>query len=99
MSGKRVPATIVDDIDDHPDLPGAVEMRTLDDEGRPCGMAFRCPCGCGRESWLPFEPHGRPGPSWEWDGNETAPTLKPSILFKGGCRWHGYLTDGVFKEC
>jgi Family of unknown function (DUF6527) len=37
------------------------------------------------------------GAGWDWDGNEIAPTLGPSILCdakKGGCGWHGYIRGG-----
>lgn len=56
------------------------------------GIEFKCPCGCGRDGYLPLKP--RPSPSWEWDGNREAPTLKPSVLQVGGCRWHGWLRNG-----
>lgn len=73
--------------------PGAFEIRGVAGEG---GIAFRCPCGCGREGYCPFrnaEDVDR-HPTWEWDGNREAPTLTPSILFIGGCQWHGFLTAG-----
>jgi len=35
--------------------------------------------------------------TWHWDGNETAPTLQPSIDWRG--HWHGFLTNGVLKSC
>ena len=42
---------------------------------------------------------GEPGGErvWGWDGNEDAPTLKPSILAHG--QWHGYLTAGKLQSC
>ena len=88
---------MVDDVDDHIGTPGAYDIRTIDGDGRPCGMGFICPCGCGQEGWLPFRP--APSPSWEWDGNETSPTLSPSVLQRNGCKWHGYLRAGVWEEC
>lgn len=45
------------------------------------GMAFRCPCGCGREGLIDFSP-GR-SPSLRWDGSETAPTLEGAITLAG----------------
>ncbi|WP_246176697.1 DUF6527 family protein [Parvibaculum sedimenti] len=60
-------------------------------------MAFRCPCGCGSEGNLPFRPE--PSPSWNWNGNEASPTLTPSVRWVGGCRWHGWLTDGEWRAC
>lgn len=75
--------------------PGAVEFRALDGEVK--GVAFRCPCGCGHESWLPI---GRGERGWEWNGSEDAPTLTPSILQSGlPCKWHGFLTNGKFVSC
>lgn len=74
---------------------GAIELRELNGEMK--GIAFRCPCGCGEESWLPV---GRGERGWEWDGNREAPTLKPSVLQSGlPCKWHGYLTGGEWKSC
>lgn len=90
-----VNAIIVDDIrSDAGQQPGAVEFRELNDVVR--GIAFRCPCGCGYESWLPLNREG----GWNWDGNREAPTCTPSILQSGlPCKWHGYLTDGEFRSC
>lgn len=36
-------------------------------------------------------------PSWDWDGNEEAPTLSPSILTQGYSRCHSFLKSGVFQ--
>lgn len=98
MQPRKVAAVLVDDIDEHRGTPGAYDIRTIEGEDRPAGMGFICPCGCGRDGWLPFRPSSHPQ-SWDWDGNERAPTLKPSVKFNGGCRWHGWLTAGVWKEC
>lgn len=95
--GIRVPATIVDDVDDHRGTPGAIDLRTFDGAGRVAGIGFICPCGCGQEGWLPFRPE--PSPSWEWDGNREKPTLRPSVLQRNGCRWHGWLRAGVWEGC
>lgn len=67
------------------------------------GFMFTCP-GCGQRSFLragakkPEE-----SPSWQITSggpNDVAHlALKPSIHHdeaKGGCGWHGWLTDGVF---
>jgi hypothetical protein len=56
------------------------------------GLNFACP-GCGQVTCVDFN-------TWNWDGNEAAPTLTPSILHnkeKGGCGWHGFLTAGQFR--
>lgn len=61
-----------------------------------------CPCGCGGFMNLPVYQTGTAKertPSWEWDGNETTPTLKPSIRDLSGCRFHGFLTAGVWTFC
>jgi len=41
---------------------------------------------------------------WVWNGDKEKPSLTPSILHWGNGRdkpstWHGYMTDGVLKEC
>lgn len=87
-----VRALIVEDIEDAP--AGAIEIRRGGSWGMG-GMAFVCPCGCGREGYLPFrDPHAVTHPSWIWDGNAEAPTLEPSVLQVGGCQWHGWLRAG-----
>jgi hypothetical protein len=37
------------------------------------------------------------GCAWDWNGNDDAPTLAPSINCNGagGCGWHGFIQDGV----
>jgi hypothetical protein len=89
-------AIIVNNIDSEEGRQaGAIEMRHLDGEIE--GVAFRCPCGCGFTSWLPVRPDER---GWQWDGNEDAPTLTPSVLQSGmPCKWHGFLTAGEWKAC
>jgi len=42
--------------------------------------------------------------AWDWNGDKEKPTLTPSILHWGNGRknpstWHGYMTDGILKEC
>jgi len=72
--------------------------------GAVAGYAHACP-GCGETSALNLEP--RDGhPVWSVAGGDPAHpdgvTLSPSILHdpaKGGCGWHGYLTNGVFTPC
>jgi hypothetical protein len=91
-----VPATKVDDVGDHLDKPGAYDIR-IQGNGEPGGMGFVCPCGCGREGYLPFKP--QPSPSWTFDGNTDKPTLSPSVLQVGGCRWHGWLRAGIWVSC
>ena len=66
-----------------------------------CAMFLFCPCGCGPAGIIPFDNYKAPDndPIWTWNGNEEKPTLKPSIFRTSGCKWHGWLTDGIFKEC
>lgn len=91
-----VRAIRVEDIDeDAGKASGAYEVRRYAGE---TGIAFRCPCGCGREGYLPIRPQDI-GPSWDMTGPDDAPTLTPSVLFTGGCRWHGYLTAGEWVSC
>lgn len=78
-------------------------------------IMFDCPCGCDAPCYVPFRnPIGgaRPNPDddakygramWDREGEtfETL-TLKPSILrdpAKGGCGWHGWITNGEVTSC
>ncbi len=45
----------------------------------------------------PIPPSMNTNPSWEWDGNETAPTLTPSVHLPGS--WHGWFTAGRMQSC
>jgi uncharacterized protein DUF6527 len=73
------------------------------------GVGCNCPCGTP-DCWLavyfknPLD--GRPPPDviekyplWNRTGDtfETL-TLRPSLQRRGGCDWHGFLTDGVFAK-
>jgi hypothetical protein len=59
---------------------------------------FKCPGPCRSVSAIALRPVVVPGsrPSWEFDGNEDAPTLTPSINHVG-C-WHGWLRSRVFSS-
>jgi len=74
---------------------------THNQAGQICGLIEMCPCGCGKHGGVNFRIDGdtRKPPLWDWNGNEESPTLTPSILRLGGCKWHGFLTDGIFKSC
>ncbi|WP_103173759.1 DUF6527 family protein [Paracoccus sp. SY] len=64
------------------------------------GIAFICPCGCARESYLPKDEGDRIGPAWTFSGTEDAPTVRPSVFNSGmPCQWHGWLTDGDWQSC
>lgn len=99
----EVKATRVSSIDDLKN-PGDF-LFTVDKQDRICGMIEKCPCGCGLEGGISFvgPTYGQRGegqrPLWDWNGDEDKPTLTPSIQRTAGCRWHGYLTDGVFRSC
>lgn len=70
------------------------------------GLSFDCPCGCDVRCYVAFSNpidrgashKNKDEPTWNRMGNtfETL-TLRPSIMRneeKGGCGWHGYITDG-----
>lgn len=62
-------------------------------------LAYRCPA-CNDKRCVPVRPWADGSPSWEWDGNIECPTLTPSILHRDcACKWHGFLTAGVFVSC
>ena len=85
------------------DRPGAVEFRRMPGQSNICGIAFRCPCGCGLESYLPVHSPGAKSTGsleWEFNGDEVNSTTTPSILQIGlPCKWHGFLTNGEFAPC
>jgi hypothetical protein len=82
----------------------------MDRDGRPApprhgiGLSFTCPC-CGAWRYVPFSnpldggpPHQPDHALWHRTGEtfETL-TLTPSVLSaveKGGCGWHGFITNG-----
>ena len=86
-------ARLVIDIRAKDAQPGDIELRKYPD-GQIGGYAYRCP-QCGQEDWLNVD-NGTQG--WILTGPESTPTLRPSILHQV-CKWHGYLTDGVFTPC
>lgn len=69
------------------------------------GVLFDCPCGCDSPCYVPFANPLDGGaaltpehPIWQRTGDtfETL-TLTPSILRskeRGGCGWHGFITNG-----
>jgi len=66
-------------------------------DGQIASIQFVCPCGCGSVGSLPVR-RGFSSSIWHWDGNKEAPTLTPSVLRTSGCKWHGYLTKGEWKQ-
>lgn len=66
-----------------------------DQHGAIDSLMYVCPCGCGVAMSVPVSRDGRVG--WSWDGNETEPTLSPSILTSfepSKQHWHGWLRCG-----
>jgi hypothetical protein len=82
--------------------PGAAAWAEDDENGKPKGLNFVCPCGCAMVHSVTINPLKARDQGWDFDGNRERPTLTPSIFSKteyGGCGWHGYLTAGEFKSC
>jgi len=69
----------------------------------PKRLTFVCPSGCGSIGGVMVakDMADRDGkhPVWGWNGDLDRPTVTPSIQFLSGCKWHGFLTDGVFRSC
>jgi len=85
------------DFDDFRENGKAGAFMVMECDGEIHGIANKCP-GCGYESFLPVGEG--PIPRWQYDGNGDAPTLTPSVHHnetKGGCGWHGYLTNGEWR--
>lgn len=73
---------------------------------RGIGLTFACPCGCGVRAFVGLRQPLDGGPPtqeeralWDREGDtfETL-SLRPSVYqprAKGGCGWHGWVTDGV----
>jgi hypothetical protein len=57
---------------------------------------FDCPRRLGERCMVLLKPWPINAPTWDWDGNEQAPTLSPSINCNGtgGCGWHGFIQAG-----
>lgn len=81
------------------DVPAGTFAFLTNQSGEIAAIDYICPCGCGAHGCLTIRKKGGDSPSWLWDGNEETPTLEPSIQRKAGCRWHGYLTKGVWRTC
>jgi hypothetical protein len=78
--------------------PGMCEMfPSLD--GKAMSLRYVCPCGCGRLRIVPSVIGEKVERRWLWNGNKEKPTLTPSIACRDGCKWHGFITDGVFTTC
>lgn len=101
MAKQQTAACRVESFDDVTE-PGQFILTSRIGTDAHTGMLFSCPCGCGAFSGVSFdvpEAKGLSGPKWKWNGSETSPTVSPSIRRIDGCKWHGWLRDGVFVEC
>jgi len=76
--------------------PGSANWKVYEDGRR--YLQYVCPCGCGEWRNLPVKEGEKVQGAWHWDGNETAPTLTPSIQHvrhvAEDCNWHGFVTKG-----
>jgi hypothetical protein len=84
--------------DDRPEpQPGQFEVTTNPKSGQR-RFWFVCPGPCQAPGVLALRPVvDGSAQSWDFDGNEAAPTLHPSINHIG-C-WHGWLRAGEFTSC
>lgn len=95
----NVPAIIITDFEKFHDGPPGTMLFTYDGKENIKGIIFKCPCGCGEiGGGVNFDPSDR-GPCWQWNRDQEKPTVTPSIQKLDGCKWHGFLTDGVFVSC
>lgn len=79
-------------------VPGSIWIAPCG-EGEETSLWFLCPCGCGAASRITVGHRHKPrahGPTWEWNGSTTEPTLQPSVN-QTGCGWHGWLRDGYWE--
>lgn len=77
--------------EDRQDLPPGSARWVEDASGQIACLRFVCPCGCGGRNTVPI----RPGDPWQWDGNESVPTLTPELNPANRCCFYS-LTNGVF---
>lgn len=62
-------------------------------------LLYVCPCGCGDVNSLPIATGEKQSRYWKWNGNRECPTLEPSIRRLDGCKFHGFLVEGVWMFC
>jgi hypothetical protein len=73
------------------------------------GLLCDCPCGkCNVPLYVQFKqpldggppPDKSGAPLWDRTGETFENlTLRPSILRKDGCGWHGFITNGEVTSC
>jgi hypothetical protein len=82
------------------------EGGNTDDLTKADSLAFVCPASdpsnpvlCGGGHGILIGIPGKPpeSPSWAFNGDLQNPSLSPSVNCTGGCRWHGYLTNGIWN--
>lgn len=80
-------------------LPGSFWLSAPDADDGLQRFWYCCPCGCGRTAPLLVGNGFKPvnGPSWNWNGSASEPTLTPSVNHKG--HWHGWLRGGYWEAC
>ena len=70
------------------------------------GLSFQCPCGCGQLVYVDFaNPLDGGAPvqansnnTWDRSGDKLENiTLHPSIQRMDGCKWHGYVENGMVR--
>jgi Family of unknown function (DUF6527) len=88
------------------DLPAAIAQWNVhegeDSQGKKRvwrSLYYMCPGGCAQIGHINVVTPDGHTDGWTWNGNLEAPTLSPSIQMLGGCRWHGYLKNGVWEQC
>jgi hypothetical protein len=61
---------------------------------------FKCPKREEHECHVLLKPWPINTHTWDWDHNEQAPTLSPSINCNsnGGCGWHGFIREGKIVD-
>lgn len=97
-SVRAVPADTFEEADKANPTPGAFEV--LEELGQAKkSLLYICPCGCGELRSIPIREGVKVERAWEWNGNLTVPTVKPSIRHLSGCRWHGFLENGMWNPC
>lgn len=69
------------------------------DDETPWCASYICPCGCGREVYLPLRPKENGHPSWEYEIHlDNTVSFTPSILGKQGtCQSHYFIKNGLVQ--
>lgn len=92
----------------HEDLPkpGQICVIVGTEVSKQCGPSvhYLCPCGCGKEIFLPCHTPEEPRktePKWglKLTGEQNLVTLHPSIQDNGPCRSHYHIRDGKVEWC